>query len=309
MGFFHYVTSHKTIVKMNAIQFDEKNKSAELTYQQLAQTMEIGNAKGEMPKACPVQPGTLITDMCSAVQKYTGLEATVSPIVIREPYCNVNRQKLNRNEELQLEDYLIRRLVTRIDIPMLGFKGTADAMNASIGISYIYTDGAKGIQVGFGENVNVCENLTVFGGFTFSTYGNSRVSFEDGMQLMNHWLQNLQSLHDQHLEIIGKLMAAKVARPGFQRIVGSLFEKAVRVNAGSKEILAPMNQTQIAAMVAQGAEVLDSEVETLNGWQIMNWGTSILKPHNSDMVDVIKDTSNFNSFLLNEFKIPHAITI
>jgi len=293
----------------NAITFDEKNKSAQLTYQELAQTMEMGNAWGELPKACPVQPGELITSICSSVQKYSGLEATVAPIVIREPYCNVNRQKIKDKQDLEFKDYLIRRLVTRIDIPMLGFKGTNDAMNASIALSYIYTDGAKGIQVGFGENVHVCENLSVFGGFTFSTYGNSRVSFEDGIQLMNHWLQNLQTLHDQHLDIIGKLMKAKVARTGFQRIVGSLFEKAVRYNAGSKEVMAPMNQTQIAAMVAQGAEVLDSEVETLNGWQIMNWGTSILKPHNSDMVDVIKDTSNFNSFLLNEFKIPHAITI
>jgi hypothetical protein len=292
----------------NAIQFDEKNKSAELHYKQLAQTMEIGNAHGEMPKACPVQPGELITNICNSVQKYSGLEPTVAPIIIREPYCNVNRQKIKDGKDLLLEDYLIRRLVTRIDIPMLGFKGTKDSMNASVAISYIYTDNSKGIQVGFGENVHVCENLTVFGGFCFSTYGSSRVSFEDGMQLLHHWLQNIVTLHDQHILTVQQLMDAKVKRPGFQRIIGSLFEKAVRANAGSK-LVAPMNQTQIAGMVAQGREVLESEQELITGWEMLNWGTSILKPNSSDMVDLIKDTSNFNSFILNEFKIPQAITI
>jgi hypothetical protein len=293
----------------NAILFDEKNKSAELTYLDLAKTMEIGNAHGEMPRACPVQPGELITGICNSVQKYSGLEATVAPIIIREPYCNVNRQKIKDGKELLLEDYLIRRLVTRIDIPMLGFKGSPNAMNASIALSYVYTDNAKGIQVGFGENVHVCDNLTVFGGFTFSTYGNSRVGFDDGMQLMNHWLQNLTTLHDQHINTIQLLMDAKVKRPGFQRIIGSLFEKAVRVNAGSKDIMAPMNQTQIGQMVAQGREILESEQELITGWEMLNWGTSILKPHTSDMMDIIKDTSNFNSFILQEFKIPHAIAI
>jgi hypothetical protein len=292
----------------NAILFDEKTKSAQLHYKQLAQTMEIGNAQGEMPRACPMQPGELITSICDSVQKYSGLEPTVSPIVIREPYCNVNRQKIKDGKELLLEDYLIRRLVTRIDIPMLGFKGTKDAMNASVAISYIYTDNSKGIQVGFGENVHVCENLTVFGGFCFSTYGTSRVSFEDGMQLLHHWLQNITTLHDQHILTVQQLMDAKVKRPGFQRIIGSLFEKAVRANAGSK-LVAPMNQTQIAGMVAQGREVLESEAELITGWEMLNWGTSILKPNTSDMVDLIKDTSNFNSFILNEFKIPQAITI
>lgn len=291
----------------NAIIFDEKNRSASISHKELAQTIELGNAFGEMHPNCPVQPGILLEDICSDIVKYSGLTPTVSEIIIREPYCQVNRAKVKENQDLELKDYLIRRLVAKINIPLEGFTGTNDAMNASIAMSYLFTDNHKGIQLGFGENVHICENMVMFGGFQFSTYGSSKVGFMDGMNLMRRWLQNMQTVHDQHLGIIDKFKAAKVHRTGFQRIIGSLFEKAVRANNNERGVSAPLNQSEIADMVRQGLPVLQTEQEQLNGWDILNWGTAILKPHNSDMVSLIRDTSAFNTFLAQEFKIPIAI--
>lgn len=291
----------------HAIIFDEKNRSASITHKELAQTIELGNAFGELHPNVPVKPGVLLEDMCNDIVKYSGLTPTVSNIIIREPYCQVNRAKLKEEKDLELGDYLIRRLVARIDIPLTGFIGTKDEMNASIAMSYLFTDNHKGIQVGFGENVHICENMCMFGGFQFSTYGTSKVGFEDGMQLMRRWLQNMVTVHDQHLAIIEKFKAAKVHKTGFQRIIGSLFEKAVRHNNNERGVSAPLNQTEIADMVREGLPVLQKDEEHLTGWEILNWGTAILKPNTSDMVNLIRDTSAFNSFLANEFKIPITI--
>lgn len=292
----------------NAILFDDKNKAAEITHNQLAQTMELGDKFGDLPKQVPFQPGVLIQNIVEDVKKYAGLEATVAPIVVRETYCQTNRAKIKKNEPLDYEDYLIKRFVTKINLPMEAYNDTEDHLNASIALTYIFTDSAKGIQIGFGENVHVCDNLTIFGGFHFSTYGGGKVNFDEGMQLMHHWLQNLLTLHNKHIAIIDKLKEAKVARQGFHRILGSLFEKAVRRNTG-EDIVAPINQTQIADMVRRGANILSGDKETLTGWEILNWGTSILKPHNSDMIDLLPDTAAFNTFLCNEFKIPMDLTI
>lgn len=293
---------------MNAIQFDDRTKAAEITYEQLEQTMELGMGTGEMPKQCPVQPGTLIRMIANNVEKFAGLKPKVQPIVIREPYCNVDRKRLTAKEDLRLEDYLIRRLVTRIDIPLEAFEGTNDHMNAAIVMSYAYTDSTKGIQIAFGENVNVCENLATFGGFSFSTYGESKVGFDDGMQLMSHWMQNLNKVHDKHIKVIADLKTKKVARQGFQRILGAMFEKAVRANSGER-IHAPLTQTQISAMVHEGLPVLKSDADHVNGWEMMNWGNRILKPHTSDMLNLIRDTSGFNTFLCNELKVEMDLAI
>ena len=285
----------------NAIVFDE-DKSARLTYEQLAQTMELGNGFGELPKAIPRQSGELLEEICMAVKAFAKVEPKVADIIIREPYCQADRKRLKAGEPLKLEDYAIRRLVARIDLPLEAYEGTTDHMNASIAVTYINTDNSKGIQVGFGENVHVCENRTIFGGFQFSTFGHSKVDFEQGMQLLNHWLQNLQVVHDKHIAVIDQLMKKRAARTGYQRIIGSLFEKAVRFNGGERGVIAPLSQTQVGDMVRKGLDVL-KDAESVTGWEMLNWGTSVLKAEKSDMVSLLSDTANYNSFILDEFKI------
>lgn len=288
----------------HAIEFDEKDRSAKITYGDLAETMELGNGFGELPKSCPRQPGELIMDIVDAAKKFAGIDATVAPIIIREPYCQVDRKRMKEGGVLKLGDYAIKRLVARVDLPLEAYEGTKDHMNASIAMTYIHTDSSKGIQVGFGENVKVCENRTIFGGFKFGTYGSDKVPFEKGMELLHHWLQNIQTVHDKHIAVIDRLMETKVKRIGFQRLIGSLFEKAVRYNSGEKGMHAPLNQTQIGQMVVQGLDVLkDESQEALNGWEILNWGTNVLKAENSDMQTLLTDTSGYNDFLLREFKI------
>lgn len=293
---------------MNAIQFDE-DKAAKISYEDLAKTMELGNGMAEMPAACPKQPGELIMDICDAVRKYSKLEPTVAPIIIREPYCNTNRKALKekQGEEafLKLEHYAVRRLVARIDLPMEEFVDTKDHMNASICLSYSNTDALKSIQIGFGENVQVCENRTIFGGFQFSTQGQSKVPFDEGMQLLHHWLQNIDTVHGKHIAVIKKLMKTRVHITGLQRIIGSLFEKAVRFNNGERAIMAPLNQSQVGDMIKLGIDILKSHDESkgINAWEILNWGTSVLKAEKSDMTNLLSDTANYNTFLLSEFKI------
>lgn len=290
----------------NAISFNPKDKSALLTYEQVAQTMKLGDSYGSMPKQVPVQPGELLVQIKDMIKQHSGLDIIQQPVVIREPYCQTNLNKVKSNVPLEYEDYLLKRFVTKFNLPLTAFEGE-DKMSASFALTYAYTDNVKGIQIAFGENVHVCDNLCAYGQYHFSTYGNSRISFEEGMQLLTHWIMNLRTVHEKHIDSIKYLMSVEVPRRDFQRVIGSLFEKAVRANSGEQGIIAPLNQSQVAGMVAKGLDVLQDHDGYITAWDVMNWGTYTLKPHNSDMVDLIKSTAGFNDFIYREFDCPVSL--
>jgi hypothetical protein len=289
----------------NAIEFNKDlGRSAEITWKQLVQTDTLADHKGQLPKQCPMEAGTLLQQIADNIHKYTKLSVLERPIIIKENYCTTSRNALKAERGLQLKDYQINRFVTKLLINSPAFAGTPDALLPGVAVTYANQKGnTTGIQIAFGENINVCDNLTAYGKFHFSTYGNSKVGFDEGMQLLNHWLQNFSKIHEAHLETIERLREVEVDKARFRGMIGHLFERAVAFNTG-QQVFAPMNQTEVAAMVRQGMETLQKEDRLLTGWEIMNWGTHILKPQSSDMIGLLQSTTGFNDFVLESFDIP-----
>jgi hypothetical protein len=226
------------------------------------------------------------------------------PIVIRENYCQVDRKKIKAGSALQLEDYIIKRFVTKIELPMPAFPGTPNQMHPAIALTYAYSDNAKGIQVAFGENVSVCENLSAFGKYHFSTFGGNRLPFDEGMQLLDHWLTNLSVIHDYHVNTVQKLIDTPVERTQLMAVIGNLFQASVCRNNGFN-VHAPLNQSQVASMVGSfGKKLMDKEKEfQMTGWDVVNAGTDVLKPHNSDMLQLLEDTAEYNNFIVRSLNL------
>jgi hypothetical protein len=288
------------------IVFDPKNKAASLTLQDLTKTADIENHMGELPKQCPVPPSILLGDIFAKIRKATGLEPEAQPIVIREQYCQILNNYKKQDRQPELSDYVVTRFVTKILLPMDEFIGTPDHMRPGIAFTYSNNNTAKGMQLAFGENVSVCDNLCAWGKYHFSTYGGQKVEFEQGVQLLMHWLERFERVHSRHIETIHALKEREVERREFSRIIGTLFERAVRANLNER-LIAPMNQTEMARMVTQAAEALREEDRLITGWDIMNWGTEILKPQTSDMISLLENTTRFNDFVLDTLDIPHVV--
>src|SRR5690606_16496175 len=128
------------------------------------------------------------------------------------------------------------------------FEDFPDAKGSmAVGISY----SEKGIQMAFGHNVSVCQNLNVFGQNVFSTYGDkaNKVSFEKGMQLFEHWIQNFDENMEMNRRSINKLREVIITEPERLRIFGKIYEMAVLKNAGDNSIDAPLNVTECTKMV------------------------------------------------------------
>lgn len=300
---------------MHAIVFDLKTKSAEITAEQLAMTMELGDGFGNMSPQCPMQPGKLLIYIKDLIRELCGIEPVQKPIVIKEQYCNTGRSK--NDGDLQLSDYIIKRFVTKIELPIKAFEDKNE-MFPAITLSYAYTDNLKGIQISFGENVSVCDNLTTFGPYTFSTYGNSKIKFDQGLQLMKYWLENFNRLHELHINAIQTMMSTPIEQSGYHKFLGVLFERSVQANAGMN-VIAPLNQSQVAQLAVKGktAFIKTNDPEKLvqpmqrdvSVWDIIMWGTDTLRPSNGDMVSYITNSAAFNEFVAESFDLQIDIAL
>lgn len=286
------------------LQFDEKNGSTLLTVDQLRQTMAVGQFDGKMPASVPLVHFELI-DTLQAKASKVGITLDVPPLVIRERYC---RKQKDAPDNLPSR-FIVNRMAGKIYFDDYQFEGTDDRMRPGIAFTYVYDTALRGIQVAFGPNVAACDNLTVWGQYTFSTNGNSKVPWEKGLQLIDSWMQNYKPIVNGYTEKIKALKAVEVNDQVLNTMIGDLFTKAVRVNNnikdGDRSIDAPLNQSEISAMVSFGfARKAKNADKPVTAWDIMNWGTQVLKPHNSDMTDLIANTAAFNDYVYNAFCVP-----
>jgi hypothetical protein len=288
---------------MDFLLFDAENKSATIELPELDRTIKLEDAGGKLKPTAPVHHAELIKNVIELSHKHlgSGITPVLTPMVIKQ--ANSKRiQWKGEADKCPMENYLIERLVAKIQ-----FKGSgqfADFPNAkgtmAVGISYT----EKGIQMAFGHNVNICQNLNVFGDTVFSTYGDkdNRVPFDKGMQLLESWMQNFEDHRQINKKNIETLMARVITEEERLRIFGKIYEMAILKNAGMNEIDNPLNVTECNRMVTAGfTQITSKEKVPITAWDLTNWATSVLKPESSDMLNLLTKNSRLNSFLLNEF--------
>ena len=287
---------------METLIFDPKTKFSNIKLEDLDKTLKFEDGGGKLPQSAPIHHADLIKKVINIAKQYAPeYEAVLTPIVVKQDNCK--RIMFNGPvEECPLTNYSVERLVAKI-----GFKGSGafpDDINArgvmAVGISY----NEKGIQVAFGHNVNVCQNLNVFGENVFSTYsiGGTKVPFDKGMQLIEHWMQNFKENRQIATDNIEKLRSIIVTEDERLRVFGKIYELAVRTNEGERTLNAPLNVTECTRMVAEGFHHMVKDTsKAITAWDITNWATSVLKPETSDMVNLLVKNSLLNNFLMKEF--------
>lgn len=285
---------------METLLFDPTDKSAVIDLAMLDRTLKFEDAGGKLPQSAPIHHADLIKRLIELAHRHVpNYEPIMSPIVVKQQNCKRVLFKGPANE-CPLENYAVERIVARIGFKGTHqFKGIEDAEGAmAMGISY----NEKGIQVAFGHNVRVCQNLNVFGDNIFTTYGSDtrRVPFEKGMQLVEHWMQNVDNIKELNRVNIEKLRAVKVTENERLRVFGKIYEMAIRVNEGDKKLDAPLNVTECNKMVAKGFDLITSGGD-ITAWDVTNWATSVLKPETSDMLNLMVKNARLNQFMLHEF--------
>lgn len=266
-----------------------KEGIAEITLEQLQNTISLGEFDGRMPKSVPIIHHELLAELQQIATK-GGLNQLM-PISIKEKYCKKRKDAPNNNPE----HFMVNRMAGKILFPEKFLVGD-DTLNAGIAYTYVYDGSQRGIQVAYGMNVEACDNLTVWGRYSFSTTGSSSVPFEKGMELLHKWVDDRKAVNDGYVAIIEKLRLVEFDANAIDTLVGDLFTKAVLKNA-NENVIAPLNQSEVAEMVRKGR--MNHQNEIITGWDVLNWGTLVLRPTSSDMTDYVGGNVAFADHVIN----------
>jgi hypothetical protein len=266
-----------------------KEGIAEITLEQLQNTISLGEFDGRMPKSVPIIHHELLAELQQIATK-GGLNQLM-PISIKEKYCKKRKDAPNNNPE----HFMVNRMAGKILFPEKFLVGD-DTLNAGIAYTYVYDGSQRGIQIAYGMNVEACDNLTVWGRYSFSTTGSSSVPFEKGMELLHKWVDDRKAVNDGYVAIIEKLRLVEFDANAIDTLVGDLFTKAVLKNA-NENVVAPLNQSEVAEMVRKGR--MNHQNEIITGWDVLNWGTLVLRPTSSDMTDYVGGNVAFADHVIN----------
>ena len=268
-----------------------------LTFEELVATIDVDTleetaslelAYGGLPKNRPVEHHQCIRQIKSILEK-TGNEVVENPIYISKRHAARVNYK-GAVEQCPIENYLCQRLVTKIDL-----KGTSKEYSTSIGISYT----EKGIQLAYGMNVWVCSNLNVFGGEMYQTFGSDKLEYNTLIEVLESKIENHQHWLDKYIEYTELLKAHKIGEKELNDIFGRLIQSATEYNT-NRAAVAPMNITQVVRTIEESHKSETNPLSTDNNlWDVMQWGTSILKPKTNDMATLLPHTNKWSNFVLD----------
>lgn len=283
---------------MQTLVFDPQHKSAIIQLEDLDKTIKLEEAGGSLPASAPIHHSDLIKEIMTISHKHlTKFNPKTGNITIKQNNCKRIMWK-GKPDECPIDKYLVERLVMKVGyVGSKSFEEVPDAKGSmAVGISYT----EKGIQMAFGHNVNICQNLNIFGDTVFSTYGAGKVPFEKGIQLFESWIQNFDEHMEANRAAITALRERQVTEDERLRVFGKIYEMAILKNEGA-DIDAPLNVTECNRMVSNGFASITNKEKIISAWDLTNWATSVLKPESSDMMNLLAKNNKLNNFLLKEF--------
>jgi hypothetical protein len=193
------------------------------------------------------------------------------------------------------ENYLIEKCISRIVMPV--------DKDTSPSIAISYTD--KGIQVAMGMHVSICANLSIFGADYASTFGgdgNNKMPFEKMMNILTDtWLGNIKEKYAFQFELMNRMKDINVTSDDVLKLYGNMLMQAVKFNAGSLKGVAPMNITEVSEFVRKSGLVELSGDRQLTAWEMVNFGTELLKPGIANIDNLIPKNSAFNDLIIDTF--------
>jgi hypothetical protein len=160
-----------------------------------------------------------------------------------------------------------------------------------------------GIQVGFGNQVRICHNLTMLGrSQSAATYGRGAVDIPTLLQTVRSWLNNAQEHIEADREQIRRMKSIGVDYHQNCMMLGALQIQRVCHDTKIREIRSgetyPLNGTQINRLT----ESLEVEYNKANGdaislWQWYNCATELHKAGRSDVPTILPQNIALNTFL------------
>ena len=218
--------------------FDDKQKVMNLTLDELQATADyVGERKHT------ISHHKLFSDLLMDLNG-RGFDAELGELYIsKNGIINPTQLQVNKQKDLKtvndINGVIIRNCIGRINIKGKDFDD-GDS-NQQIAISY----NKAGVAMSMGANVQICSNMSIFGGQMVCNYGQSSMPMMRMLEIMASWIQNMKILRERDLAI-HKFLRETVIDPvkEVDEVIGNL-HKLVEMNLRDNKVIAPLSHSRI----------------------------------------------------------------
>jgi hypothetical protein len=283
------------------IVFEDKETVKAITFDLLKETQTLQDAKGSLPKSRPIEHYQFIERLMYDIASFN-FSAELEPIYVAKNDSS-RIPVLDPNKVGAARSWLFQRLITRINITDFSNKDN----HVSIGVGY----NTFGINLAWGVNVRICQNMSIMGANYFmSSYGSAKESGIDGIfERFREWMRTSKEKYEDINRIFDVMKQREANLHTVANLVGEMQMAAVKKAYLDTATPAPLNISQVSEFSKN--LLLDLKEKQGNGdddpefdlYTLYNIGTNILKPKNTDLVHIWKDNSEYSDFFLKTFEL------
>ncbi len=260
----------------------------------------------------------LVEQLASQFQdciKDNNSEIEIKTIIDRQSllYINDTEKTLNKLTDEELLEADPGRLVAERAMAIITVKGIHDDYSPMLVVNM--TD--KGEEIAYGQNVEVCSNLTILhADQRYSTFQKGkRMKLEEILVEANSLMSRYEKNFDDDLKIIESLKKQEVSRTQWHQFVGELYCTIHPVNSHrlnrtlhlvpeSRKDL-PITATELGRIIVEADspshEVYRWDGDITNKWNLINWGTEMLKiERGSSDKSVLRTNSRWTQMVLEQ---------
>lgn len=215
------------------------------------------------------------------------------------PGVLINHQLEQKYGERAVEAHAIRRVYA--NIKLLDFD--TDELSTQLAVSY-HQDG---IQLGFGQHVRICHNLTMLGSSqTASTYGKNKVDIRKLLEVVGSWLNNAGEYVTADRQQIADMKQVAVSYHQHCMMLGALTVQRVKHDTRLADIRMkedyPLNNAQINRLTESLENIYHrNNYDDISLWQWYNAATELHKAGRTDLPLIIAQNVALGRFIQQLF--------
>jgi hypothetical protein len=274
---------------------DTKSKASEISLDMLRQSQLIRMPLGNKNTTRPVQSWEMM-DHVVDVLKDRNTPFDIDKIWVQ----NNETQQILTNEErgrfsvtgTPVNRWLFNQLITKIKIG----NPIDPEYDTSLAISF----NKQGIALAFGENVRICQNMSIFGNNIMTTYGGNKMPYEKMLEVLSRWMETLPAKQQFNKRVIDSMKSIEIGSQNkINEVIGKLYRNAVSQAYGKN--FAPFTISQMSTFVREVENSLTEDSRLGTVWDLYNFGTNLFKPADVDMTNMFQITKHWHDFLTEEF--------
>lgn len=292
--------------------FTEVEKTKGITLQQLAESADIVDIKGDLSNE--INAYQLINEVTSICNEF-GLTYEIKDLFVADNKNKALGNGISINKQL-CEAYQQEHQTNNIPFKAVTFNrvfaniNLTDLSNSTHVANIVVASNQKGLQVGIGANAYACRNQCILGTkHLITTYGS-----DDKVKNISDFIERVRQMirdysFDRDVNILNKMKQIRIDSNTIYQMIGELTAIRVAFDSKIKSIKSlinsdvyPLNQSQICKFTESLLLTFKTK-GTLSLFDVYQSATALYKVASMDLPNVLPQNNAFASYLNERYNL------